>query len=307
MAIAEDNSTAPGVSLFVANLACFGAMMMWAFAFPSAEILLQSWGVIALAGTRQLLAVATLMLIWLCLEGRAKLRAAPWWPGLGVGGLGFGLGAILFLLGQQLSDPVTPAIAASMMPIVGAALEFALDGRRLRAGLVIGIMLAMAGGYLATGVRLDNASFGIGALLCLVSVVLFAWATRSTTRNFPGLSPIAQTTITLTGGVVFMSILMAAASLSGFQAAEIGLLDGLNVTLLLVSSIASLAGAQFLWIWGAGGLGILLASMHMNAVPFYVMVIVVLLLGEEWNWLQAGGAALVAVGVMFAQLSNRLK
>ena len=307
MAIIDHNTALPPANLFTANLACFGAMLMWAFAFPSAEILLQSWGVIALGAARQLLAVATLLLIWICLEGRAKLSAAPWWRGLGVGGLGFGLGAILFLVGQQLSDPVTPAIAASMMPIVGAALEIALDGRRLRAGLVIGILLAMAGGYLATGVKLDNAEFGAGALLCLVSVVLFAWATRSTTRNFPDLSPIGQTTITLAGGVAFMTILLAAASLYGFEAAEIGLLDGRNITLLLISSIASLAAAQFLWIWGAGGLGILLASMHMNAVPFYVMVIVVLLLGDEWNWLQAAGAALVAAGVMLAQLSNRVK
>jgi hypothetical protein len=59
--------------------------------------------------------------------------------------------------------------------------------------------------------------------------------------------------------------------------------------------------AQLSWIWGAGGLGILLASFHMNAVPFYVMVFVVLTLGRKWSWMQAIGAALVAAGVMVSQ------
>ena len=39
----------------------------------------------------------------------------------------------------------------------------------------------------------------------------------------------------------------------------------------------------------------------MNAVPFYVMVIVVLFLGESWSWWQAVGAAVVAAGVIIAQ------
>ena len=70
------------------------------------------------------------------------------------------------------------------------------------------------------------------------------------------------------------------------------------------SSVASLALAQFMWIRGSAGLGIMLASLHMNAVPFYVMVIVVLFLGESWNWWQAVGAAVVAVGVLLAQSAS---
>jgi drug/metabolite transporter (DMT)-like permease len=86
---------------------------------------------------------------------------------------------------------------------------------------------------------------------------------------------------------------------------SVGLLDSNHIPLLVFTSVASLALAQFMWIRGAAGLGIMLASLHMNAVPFYVMVIVVLFLGESWNWWQAAGAALVAVGVMLAQSASR--
>ena len=49
-----------------------------------------------------------------------------------------------------------------------------------------------------------------------------------------------------------------------------------------------------------GQMGIAMSSLHINMTPFYVMVIL-LALGSTWNWLQAGGAALVAVGVLVAQ------
>jgi len=280
-------------------------MVMWAISFPVAELMMQSWGVIALGAIRQVFAVALLIMVWVLVEGWSSVLKAPWWRGFGVGGIGFGLGAVLLLAGQRMSDPVTPAIAAAMMPIAGAGLEVLFDGRRLRAQLVLGIALAMIGGYLATGVKLAEGSFGMGALLCLLAVVLFAWATRATTHNFHNLSPIGQTTITLAGGMVFMLVVFGVSLLAGFQAAEIGATDTSHIFMLLFISLISLALAQLLWILAAGRLGILLASFHMNAVPFYVMVTVVILLGGEWNAMQAVGAVLVAAGVMIAQFTRQ--
>jgi drug/metabolite transporter (DMT)-like permease len=75
--------------------------------------------------------------------------------------------------------------------------------------------------------------------------------------------------------------------------------------MVLFSAVGSAALAQSLWIRGAAGLGILLASFHMNAVPFYVMVVMVMFLGASWNWWQAGGAALVGIGVWVAQSGAR--
>ncbi|UCH40725.1 MAG: DMT family transporter, partial [Gammaproteobacteria bacterium] len=283
----------------------FSAMAMWAFAFPIAEVLLQSWGTVALVMTRQLIGVGTLFLFWLWTDGWIRVVAADWRRGIGVGGIGFGLGSITFLVGQYLSDAVTPAIAASMMPIIGALLEVSLDGRRMHSRLLLGISLALLGGLMATGSRIDEANFGWGSLLCLFSVVLFAWGTRATTNQFRSLSFVGQTTITLAGSLLVIGLLYLMMLLIGIPGTGIGSLETTPAALLIFSSVASLSLAQFLWIRGASGLGILLASLHMNAVPFYVMVIVVLFLGESWNWWQAAGAAVVATGVILAQSGAR--
>jgi drug/metabolite transporter (DMT)-like permease len=267
--------------------------------------MLASWGTVALVLTRQLIGVGALFTCWLWLDGFARIRAANWLGGLRIGGIGFGLGSITFLVGQHMSDAVTPAIAASMMPIIGALLEVTLDGRRLRARLVCGILFALCGGLLATGARMSEGNFGWGSLLCLFSVMLFAWATRATNHHFRTLSFVGQTTITLSGSLVVVLTIFLLMQLLDLPGTAVGLLDSTHLLLLVFTSVASLALAQFMWIRGAAGLGILLASLHMNAVPFYVMVIVVLFLGESWSWSQAAGAVLVAIGVLMAQSASR--
>jgi drug/metabolite transporter (DMT)-like permease len=295
----------PRPGALTSNLTCFVAMVMWSFAFPIAEFMLASWGTVTLVLTRQLIGVATLFACWLWLDGFARIRAADWRGGLHVGGIGFGLGSITFLVGQHMSDAVTPAIAASMMPIIGALLEVTLDGRRLKPRLLGGILLALLGGLLATGTRIDEGKFGWGSMLCLFSVVLFAWATRATNHRFRALSFVGQTTLTLSGSLIVVTLVYLLMRLLQIRGTGVGVLDTQHLGLLVFSSVASLALAQFMWIRGAAGLGILLASLHMNAVPFYVMVIVVLFLGESWNWGQAAGAALVAAGVLLAQSATR--
>ncbi|MEM7562838.1 MAG: DMT family transporter [Pseudomonadota bacterium] len=291
----------PQTGILKSHLTCFLAMVMWACSFPIAEVMLESWETVGLVLVRQSIAALALFLFWIWVDGWHLIRGADWPRAMLVGGLGFGVGGILFLLGQAMSDPVTPAIAAAMMPIIGALLEVLFDGRRMRLKLVIGIVLAISGGLMATGARLDQGSFGWGALICLVSVFLFAWASRATTRDFTELSVVGQTAITLIGGVGSIFVIFLVMFLFGLPGAGIGLLDTEHSVMLLFTALASIALAQFLWIRGTAGLGILFASFHMNTVPFYVMVILVLFLGTQWNWFQAAGAALVGAGVMLAQ------
>ena len=284
-----------------ANLLCFCAMIMWAVGFPAAEILLESWGAISLLFIRILLSVMVLMAIWILNDGWRHVINSPWLRGIKVGAVGFGFGAVLLLIGQKMSDPVTPAIAAAMMPIFGVAIEIMFDQRKLTVTLIFGMIFALIGGYLATGLKLSQGSFGTGAILCMIAVSLFAWTTRATTQNFPTLSSIGQTTITLVGALVFIPVAYIIALLTGYSEIQIGIIDTRHLVLLLIFSLISLGFAQLLWIWGAGHLGILLASFHMNAVPFYVMVTLVIIMGQPWQWRQAAGAGLVAIGVLLAQ------
>lgn len=289
------------------NLLCFSAIFLWAIGFPAAEVLLDSWGAIAMMLVRLSLSVLVLISVWIYLEGWHSVINTQWRAPMKIGAIGFGLGALLFLLGQKYSDAVIPAITAATMPIFGGLLEVVFEGRKLTTRLLIGILLALLGGYLATGVNLSEGTIGFGALLCISAIPMYAWSTRTITKEFPKLTPIAQTTTTIVGAWLFIFIAYIASLIFGFEGTEIGLTDHYNNFMLLLFSVAALAISQLLWIKAAGSLGILIASLHMNAVPFYVMIIMVIFFEASWSWMQALGAFLVGIGVIYSQIKRTEK
>ena len=294
----------PPTGAIKANLLCFSSIFLWALGFPAAEVLLETWGALALVLVRLTLSAFVLLTIWIYLEGWNSVKNCEWLSPLRVGAIGFGIGTIFFLFGQRYSDAVIPAIMAAMMPIFGGLLEVIFDQRRLRPRLVIGILLALIGGYIATGVKLSEGSFGFGALLCLIAIPLYAWATRTITREFPKLTPIAQTTTTIIGAWILVFCFYILSILVDFEGAKIGLIDTYNIMMLLIFSVAAMAISQLLWIKAAGSLGILVASLHMNAIPFYVMIVMVIFFDSTWSWMQALGALIVGIGVIYSQMNR---
>ncbi|MDT8856088.1 DMT family transporter [Paracoccaceae bacterium Fryx2] len=292
--------TRPATSPLTANLICMASMLVWAAGLPAADLLIGPLHPLPLTALRMALAAAVLLPLWLVLDGWAVLRAAPWRRGVLVGGIGFGLGAYLLILAQALSDAVTVAVITAAMPVVGIALECALDGRRLRLSLVLGLALSLAGGVLAYGARVGGVGVGLGAVAALASVLAFTWGSRATVMAFPALTPIGRTTITLTGAALVTAVAALVAAGMGAPAPDWAAIGGREIAALALCSIGALAVSQVLWILSVGQLGIGLASLHINAAPFYVMIFMVLL-GGTWNNMQALGAAIVGIGVLVAQ------
>lgn len=293
-----------GSPALTANAICMLSMLAWAAGFPAAEILLATWDPLALIAGRLLMAVVFLLPIWVVFDGPQALARARWGRGIIVGGFGFGIGTYLILVGQSISDPVTVTVVAASMPAVGAALEVAFDGRRLRANFVFGMILAVIGGLIAAKANISEGSAGLGSLLAFASVVLFAWGSRAAVKDFPDLSPIGQTTITLAGAAVFSVVAFVLAWSAGLDVGVSAPVDMSQMGYLAIYALGAMALSQLLWIMGIGRLGIALAAVHINAAPFYVMLIVVAL-GGAWNWAQAAGAILIGLGVVVSQRAVR--
>jgi drug/metabolite transporter (DMT)-like permease len=77
-------------------------------------------------------------------------------------------------------------------------------------------------------------------------------------------------------------------------------IDVQQVGMLVIYALISMALSQMFFVGSVGKIGVALASFHINIAPFYVMLIM-LVLGEDWNWTRALGAGIVAVAVVLAQ------
>lgn len=288
-----------------ANLICLASMLVWAAGLPAAELVIDLIPPLELTALRTALAAAVLLPVWWAVEGAAPIRRARWGRGIVVGGVCIGLGAVLLVIAQARTDPVTVAVITATMPVVGIALECLLDGRRLTGTLILGLVLSLAGGFLAYGASMGGLTLGVGAVAALASVVAFTWGSRASVTAFPDLSPLGRTAVTVTGAAICAAAAAAGSMALGGPATDWSAIGWPEVGALMVFGIGSLAVSQLLWIISVGHLGIGVSSLHMNAVPFYVMLIM-FVLGHGWSWPQAAGAAIVGVGVLIAQGILRL-
>ena len=149
-----------------ANLICLVAVALFAFTFPASDILLNDWGILSVIVFRNISAFALLLVMWLVSEGYSEIKGADWLNGLWVGGVGFGIGSILMITTIYLTTPVVAALTAAIMPLAGVVLEVMFDGRKLRRWFLIGFLLVIIGGFLATGVNFLKLDLGL--VHCLV-------------------------------------------------------------------------------------------------------------------------------------------
>jgi drug/metabolite transporter (DMT)-like permease len=133
---------------------------------------------------------------------------------------------------------------------------------------------------------------------------MFAWGSRKTVKGLPNMTSLGQTTVTFMGAMLFCLATLALFLAMGWQGTQMSKLSSHGWAMMLLYAWGAMAVSQLLWILSVSKMGIGLVSFHMNAAPFYVMLIL-LVMGGGWNWDQAVGAALVAVGVILAQRSGR--
>jgi len=288
------------IDMLRANLTCLVAVALFAFTFPASDILLNDWGVLSVIVFRNISAFALLLLMWTVSEGYSQIKGADWISGFWVGGIGFGIGSILMITTIYLTTPVVAALTAAIMPLAGVVLEVLFDGRKLRRWFVVGFVLVIIGGFLATGVNFSEARFGFGAFLGLIGATLYAWGSRATVVHLPKLTSLGQTTVTSFGMTMFGIIFYLVALSFGLPGTVIPEVTNNHIILILVTGWVSLSISQYLWIKCVGSLGIGIASFHLNGAPFFVMLIL-LVLGGDWNWQQAIGALVLVIGVMISQ------
>lgn len=290
----------PRAKLLHGNAICVGSIFLFSLAFPAADLLLQDWGVLGLISIRNMLAFGLILLLFIALSGVQGLRDLPWLRGFWIGFTGFGIGSTLLIYAQAISDPITAALAAAAMPISAVFIEIILDKRRLTLPFCMGLVLVLMGGCVATGAGLTDFNFGWGLMIGLVSVSFFAWGSRASVVNLPAASPLARTVVTTFGMWAFTLLLWGLGRVSGWAGAHIPPPSAGHIIPMCIYALLGVGISQLLWVKGVGEIGIAIASFHLNAAPFYVMIVMVAF-GQNLQITQVIGATILAFGVILSQ------
>ena len=285
-------------SLIAGNSLALISIFLFAAGFPAAEVLLEVWHPITLMFCRLILAVATLVTLWIFMEGLTQVLNAPWLIGIKIGILGFGIGANLLLFAQWFTDPVTVALLATLIPVSAAILEV-WDGRRkLTIKFSGGLIASIAGGIIAVSENI-SIDLGLGVLMALASGFFYMWASDKSVTGLPAISSIARSTITFTGAAVFTTFSFVIFFTLGFIEIPSGV-TGTQFFSLIIYSVIAMAISHVFFIIAVDKVGVAITSLHLNFTPFYVMIIL-FLLGGNWDLRAIIGASIVAFGVWLAQ------
>ncbi len=289
----------------IANGALVMSTCVWATMFPVTEALLDGWDPFLLTAGRLGLAAVILLSIH-CLRERTAIlsRTLPWKDIWLLGGVGIAGSTVCLTIGIKHSGAVIAAILNASSPIVAAFLAHFFFAIPVARAVVLGALLAVAGGVMAVlGDAAELGGIRGGEPFVLVALVIWIWYSQSAQRRLSGLPQIGIAALTMLAGAVVLILALPLLVLIGVAEVSYDLSwRSLGMLLYLASGPASFS--LFLWHFGVSRVGITTASIYSNLVPI-VVVSIAIAAGRHPTAMHLAGGALVIAGVLFAQIRKK--
>lgn len=288
-------------------LGAFGAMIFvgaaWGANLPVTKVMLRHFDVIPMAAVRMVVATATLAVVLVLTEGTRTLRLELGWKRFLL--LGFMMSSFFFTyaIGIYLSNPITAATVSVASPLVSAATVRVVTRRPFDPGFGVALALTLLGGaILASGGLADHRelTFGGGEIIVLLSSSLWALYTikaQAWYRHASQLQRAYEASLSAMGWLILASAALVAC---GAARQPFAVHDGWIWTQLLVVAVLAGGLGSYGWNVGAHGLGIAVAALWLNLVPFFA-VLWAMAYGFTPNAYQIVGGLVALAGVVYMQ------
>lgn len=270
----------------------------WGATWVAARIAVAEVSPLATASWRFLLAAMVLGAVLHHKEGIPRWKARDWIGVSQLGASGIFLYNVCFLYGMRYIEAGRGALVVALTPAVIALADWALFNSPMTTRRFIGVVIAMLGCLLVVTrgdvSLLAQGAVGVGELLILGCVVLWATYTFIGRRVNQSISPLAATFgACLTGWVMLTIAALVDGSLFALQTLQF---DG-------ALSIAFLGffGTALSFTWYAEAvrdIGPTRAGMFINLVPVFGVLLGALMLQERLAAVTYAGGALVLLGVL---------
>jgi drug/metabolite transporter (DMT)-like permease len=285
----------------------FAAMLFvgvsWGANLPVTKVMLFHFDLIPLAAVRTVAAVTVLAaLLWMVEGGKGLVIGLPFGRFLALGFMMSSFFAV-YALGLRYSNPITAATVQVAGPLVSAATVWLVTGLRFDPGFGVALFLTLVGGLILASSNLFGAghvTFGGGEVVVMLSSGLWtlysiktqAWFDRETQLHRAYVASLSAA-----GWLVLTSAVLVAL---GQSRSPFSVSDPWAWT-QLVSMAAMASGlGSYAWNIGASRLGIAVASLWVNLVPFFA-VLWSMAYGFRPNAYQIVGGLVALSGVVYMQ------
>ena len=285
------------------NVVTVIGMVIWATNFPVAAEILKTWQPLVLTPIRFAIAGLVVAVAAAAMgQGIVMLRLVADRRVL-MASVAYSFSAMTFVWGQKLTDPVTAAVIVSSMPLISAVMGWRNGRESFTPLLVMALVLAIAGGILTSTADVPAGSVEsslAGAAAVLVGTILYVWYTRILVEDLPLVPAAAKAAATTWLATLLTAIIAASATATGVVPLEYDL-AGRTLALIGWLGAVAIGLTAVLWLWSSRVIGVTVACVHNNLVPFYVIVLAAMsgsVITAQHLW----GALLVLAGAVLAQL-----
>lgn len=262
--------------LFGAFAAMLFVGVSWGANLPVTKVMLQYYDLLPMAALRTAAAVATLGLLLALVEGPRALRITiRLGRFIGLGAMMAGFFAI-YATGIYFSNPITAAAISVASPLVSAITVRLVTGAAFDKGFGTALGLTLLGGLILSSGSLIGAErviFGGGEIVVLLASAL--WALYSIKaqawfdRHESQLHRAYAASLSSVGWLIAGAIVAVA---GGWARSPFSEPDGWVWTQLLATAVLASGVGSFTWNIGVNRLGVAVAALWMNIVPFFAIL-----------------------------------
>jgi len=273
---------------------------MWSSAFTSARMIVADAPPLTALAARFLLSGVVACGIALAMGQSWRLTRGQWRAVVIFGICQNALYLGLNFVAMQWVEASLAAIIASSMPLLVAALGWAVFGDKVRPLGIAGLVAGMAGVALIMGSRLSGGTDLAGVGLCLLGSLALTVATLSM-RGATGGGGNVMMVVGLQMFVGSAALAVVAAATEPFVVNWSPRLVGAFLYTTLVPGVL----ATWVWFLLVGRIGTVRASTFHFLNPFFGVAVAAVLLGERLGWADVVGVLVIAGGILAVQLSRQ--
>ncbi len=285
----------------------FAAMLFvgasWGANVPVSKVMLQYFDLIPMSALRTVLSSLVLAVLLLLVEGRRSLRIGLGFARFALLGLMMGGFFAVYLLGLRFSNPISVAAVQVAGPVVSAVTVRLVTGHRFDPGFGTALALTLlGGGILAAGSLLGKGpvTLGGGEIIVLLSNALWTLYSLKAQAWFDRASQLQRTYVSTLSAMGWMGLLCILFVAAGWSRSPLAVSDGWVWTQFVVIAVVASGLGGYFWNIGASRLGVAVASLWVNLVPFFA-VLWALAYGFIPNVYQIVGGLVALSGVVYMQ------
>lgn len=285
----------------------FAAMLFvgasWGANLPVTKVMLGHFDLMPMAAIRTAAATAALAVLLWAVEGRKALRIdLPLGRFLALGLLMGGFFAC-YAFGIYLSNPITAALVGVAGPLVSATTVWLVTRQAFDPGFGVALSLTVMGGLILaanTVLGRGDAAFRGGEIIVLLSSALWTVYSLKAQAWFDRASQLHRAYVASLAALGWLALIAVAMIALGRSRQPFEVDDGWVWTQLIATAVLASGLGGYYWNVGASRLGVPIASLWVNLVPFFA-VLWAMVYGFMPNAYQIVGGLVALSGVVYMQ------